>query len=36
MIKGDGRRRSYHLTPKSIALSDWGLEWIEGTAAKRA
>ncbi len=42
-VEGDGRRLSYHLTPKGVALRpvllalrDWGLEWIEGTAAKRA
>jgi DNA-binding HxlR family transcriptional regulator len=42
-VEGDGRRLSYHLTPKGIALRpvllalrDWGLDWIEGTAAKRA
>jgi len=42
-VEGDGRRFSYHLTPKGVALRpvllalrDWGLEWIEGTAAKRA
>jgi DNA-binding HxlR family transcriptional regulator len=41
-VEGDGRRLSYHLTPKGVALRpvllalrDWGLEWIEGTAAKR-
>jgi DNA-binding HxlR family transcriptional regulator len=41
-VEGDGRRLAYHLTPKGIslrpvllALRDWGLEWIEGTAAKR-
>jgi DNA-binding HxlR family transcriptional regulator len=42
-VEGDGRRHTYHLTPKGLALRpvllalrDWGLEWIEGTAAKRA
>jgi DNA-binding HxlR family transcriptional regulator len=42
-VEGDGRRLSYHLTPKGVALRpvllalrDWGLEWIEGTVAKRA
>jgi DNA-binding HxlR family transcriptional regulator len=42
-VEGDGRRFSYQLTPKGfalrpvlLALRDWGLEWIEGTAAKRA
>jgi len=42
-VEGDGRRYAYHLTPKGIALRpvllalrDWGLEWIPGTAAKRA
>jgi len=42
-VEGDGRRLSYHLTPKGVALRpvllalrDWGLEWLEGTAAKRA
>ncbi|NBV55636.1 MAG: transcriptional regulator [Verrucomicrobia bacterium] len=42
-VEGDGRRLAYHLTPKGaalrpvlLALRDWGLEWIEGTAAKRA
>jgi DNA-binding HxlR family transcriptional regulator len=42
-VEGDGRRLSYHLTPKGVALRpvllalrDWGLEWIDGTAAKRA
>jgi DNA-binding HxlR family transcriptional regulator len=41
-VEGDGRRLSYHLTPKGVALRpvllalrDWGLEWIEGSAAKR-
>ena len=41
--EGDGRRLAYHLTPKGsalrpalLALRDWSLEWIEGTAAKRA
>jgi DNA-binding HxlR family transcriptional regulator len=41
-VEGDGRRFAYHLTPKGIALRpillalrDWGLEWIDGTAAKR-
>jgi len=27
---------AHHLTPKSIALSGWGLEWFEGTAVKWA
>ena len=42
-VDNDGRRRSYHLTDKGeslrpvlLALRDWGLEWIPGTAAKRA
>ncbi len=42
-VEGDGRRFSYHLTPKGVALRpvllalrDWGLQWIDGTAAKRA
>jgi DNA-binding HxlR family transcriptional regulator len=42
-VEGDGRRLAYHLTPKGaalrpvlLALRDWGLEWIEGTTAKRA
>lgn len=42
-VEGDGRRLSYHLTPKGaalrpvlLALRDWGLAWIDGTAAKRA
>lgn len=42
-VETDGRRRSYHLTEKGkslrpvlVALRDWGLEWIPGTAAKRA
>lgn len=41
-VENDGRRLAYHLTPKGVALRpvllalrDWGLEWIEGTAAKR-
>ena len=42
-VEADGRRQSYHLTDKGeslrpvlLALRDWGLEWIPGTAAKRA
>lgn len=41
-VETDGRRLSYHLTEKGkslrpilLALRDWGLEWIDGTAAKR-
>jgi len=42
-VENDGRKLAYHLTPKGsalkpaiLALRDWGLEWIDGTAAKRA
>ena len=42
-VETDGRRLSYHLTDKGkslrpvlVALRDWGLEWLPGTAAKRA
>lgn len=42
-VETDGRRLAYHLTDKGkslrpvlLALRDWGLAWIPGTAAKRA
>ena len=41
-VDGDGRRLAYRLTPKGmalrptlLALRDWGLEWIKGTATMR-
>jgi DNA-binding HxlR family transcriptional regulator len=41
-VANDGRRLAYYLTTKGkalkpvlMALVDWGLEWIEGTATKR-
>jgi len=41
-VEADRRRLSYHLTTKGTALkpllgamSDWGLQWLDGTVAAR-